>query len=115
MDEGKFKEHVTEYVELCDTLKPVATKMKLMRKRMVELEEGIVTYMKANTLQQCRLQDHSCLKFCTSNRKINVSKKQLLNIVDKVLNNDPSKSKIQKELDVLQQETITKDYLKRQS
>jgi len=112
----KFKDQVSEYVELCDTLKPVKNKIKLMKKRMSELEKTIMDYMKENTLNVCRLQDQSCLKFCTSSKKGTISKKQLQDVVDRVLNDDPAKiQSIQTELELLEKDKVDKDYLKRES
>jgi Glu-tRNA(Gln) amidotransferase subunit E-like FAD-binding protein len=115
-EDTMFKEYVSEYVELCDTLKPVKLKIKVMKKRMTELEQTIMGYMKKNTLHICRLQDQSCLKFCTSSKKATISKKQLQDVVLRVLNDDPLRlNSIQTELELLEKDKVDKDYLKRES
>ena len=110
----QFKDAVTEYVALCDTLKPVANKVKLMKQRMKELEECIKVYMKENTLQVCRLPDHTGLKFCSVNRKATVSKRQILEIVGTVLSDQPDKHQVlEHEMQLLKNEIVQNEYLKR--
>jgi hypothetical protein len=68
-DVDQFKEVVSEYVNIGDNVAQATEKIKVLKKRMGELEDSILDYMESNELDICHLADGTKLRRATSKRQ----------------------------------------------
>ena len=62
MDEHGFREQVKRYIQLHDEIAEGQKMLGQLRKRRLELEAGILAYMKDNEIDQCNLADGKLLR-----------------------------------------------------
>jgi hypothetical protein len=65
----EFKGRVAEYVGIGDSITQANDRIKVLKKRMIELEEDILEYMEEKELDICHLADGTKLRRTTTKRQ----------------------------------------------
>ena len=78
IDIEEFSTIVKEYITIDDTIKKAQNDMKLLRKKKVDLNQGIMVFMEENNVQQCNIPSGGAIKRAVTKTKSSAYKKETL-------------------------------------